>query len=130
MPSSQIELQAVLSLILEQKNLPLALKNIQLFIKQSGLSQFDTRIEEIASGDQLMKDYMLRGYRDDMRPQLYHSMLRQLYSIAFDVRVKQAVISGGYHGLAELSARHINLSDGDIQQKLEAYVQDLAMLSL
>ena len=112
MPSSQIELQAVLSLILEQKNLPLALKNIQLFLKQAGLSQFDTRIEEIASGYQLMKDYMLRGYQDDMRPQLYHSMLRQLYSIAFDVRVKQAVISGGYHGLAELSARHINLSDG------------------
>ena len=130
MPSSQIELQAILSLILEQKNLPLALKNIQLFLKQAGLSQFDTRIEEIASGYKLMKDYMLWGYQDDMRPQLYHSMLRQLYSIAFDVRVKQAVISGGYHGLAELSARHINLSDGEIQQKLEAYVQDLAMLSL
>ena len=124
------ELQPVWSQLLEQQNLPLALKTLRQFLNEKGIPQFDARLDDIMSSYQLMKDYMLRGYQDPMRPQLYHSMLQQLYAVAFDVRLRLAVIKGGYHGLAELSARRIDLSSEEVRLQLEGYVQDLAMLSL
>ena len=130
MQPTSLELQSVWSQILEQHNLPLALKTLRQFLNEKGIPQFDARLDEIMSSYQLMKDYMLRGYQDTMRPQLYHSMLQQLYAVAFDVRLRLAVIKGGYHGLAELSARRIELGSDEVRLQLEGYVQDLAMLSL
>lgn len=77
-----------------------------------------------------MKDYMLRGYQDPMRPQLYDTMLHQLYALVFDLRLHLAITKGGYHGYAELSARQIELSGEEVLQQFARYVQDLAMLSL
>ena len=61
------ELQPVWSQLLEQQNLPLALKTLRQFLNEKGIPQFDARLDDIMSSYQLMKEYMLRGYQDPMR---------------------------------------------------------------
>lgn len=130
MQAEQQAIYQLLSQIIDEQYLPYAVKSIEHLLQTKGITKFDTRLDEIKSSYQLMKDYMLRGYQDPMRPQLYDTMLHQLYALVFDLRLHLAITQGGYHGYAELSARQIELSGEEVLQQFARYVQDLAMLSL
>lgn len=124
------ELETVFSDIVVKKDLPSALKDIKIFFRFMGITQYDDRVEEIESRYNLMKDYMSRGYKDKMRESLYVDMLRKLYIVAFDSSNEVLISDGRYYFTASDNSAKINLNEEDISGRFEGYVQDLAMASL
>ena len=124
------QLEIVFSDIIVNKDLFSALKDIKVFFRANGVTQYDDRVEEVESGYNLMKDYMSRGYKDEMRESLYFDMLRKLYTVAFDSSNDVLVSNSRYYFTAEEKSSKINLNEEDISGKFEGYVQDMAMASL
>lgn len=124
------QLEIVFSDIIVNKDLFSALKDIKVFFRANGVTQYDDRVEEVESGYNLMKDYMSRGYKDEMRESLYLDMLRKLYTVAFDSSNDVLVSNSRYYFTAEEKSSKINLNEEDISGKFEGYVQDMAMASL
>jgi len=124
------KLETVFSDIVVKKDLPSALKDIKIFFKDMFITKFDDRVEEIESRYNLMKDYMSRGYKDEMRESLYVDMLRKLYTVAFDSSNEVLISDCRYYFTASDNSAKINLNEEDISGKFEGYVQDLAMASL
>ena len=91
MQAEQQAIYQLLSQIIDEQYLPYAVKSIEHLLQTKGITKFDARLDEIKSSYQLMKDYMLRGYQDPMRPQLYDTMLHQLYALVFDLRLHLAI---------------------------------------
>lgn len=94
------------------------------------LLNYDDRLEEVESGYNLMKDYMSRGYKDEMRESLYFDMLRKLYTVAFDSSKNIQIANGQYYSTAAENSSKINLNEEAISEKFEGYIQDMAMVSL
>jgi hypothetical protein len=124
------KLESALSDIIKNGNLISAIITLKELLKEKGLYEYDNRIEEIESSYNLMKDYMLRGYKDKMRASLYADMLRKLYIITYDLSKKLMIADGGFYSIAYNKSFMINLFEENISDKLEKYVQDLAMASL
>ncbi|MDN5554191.1 tetratricopeptide repeat protein [Prevotella sp.] len=124
------QLETVFSVIIVKRDLSSALKNLKEFFQFMNITQYDARVEEIESGYSLMKDYMSRGYKDEMRESLYVDMLRKLYTVAFDSSNDVLISNGSYNHSASERSGMINLNEEDISGTFERYVQDLAMASL
>lgn len=111
-------------------NLSQALRHLLEFIQNTHLTRFESAIEEISESYRLMKDFMLRGYQDDKRGEVYQSLLRRLFRLTCSVDLEYRVLSAGIYAVCKNHSSHIDTDNAHIQSKLEAYVQDLAMLSL
>ena len=125
-----VQLETVFSDIILNKDLSSALKNIKDFLAYRGITHYDDRLEEVESGYNLMKDYMSRGYKDEMRESLYFDMLRKLYTVAFDSSKNIQIANGQYYSTAAENSSKINLNEEAISEKFEGYIQDMAMISL
>lgn len=86
--------------------------------------------ENIDHSHRLMLDYMLRGYKDEQRAKLYMQLLRKLYALVADLEISWRCKNSHVYVQAFQRADHLNLSAGFIQEVLECFVGDVAMLSL
>lgn len=121
-------IDSLFSDIIIRKDLSLALNDIKDFVKFKGVTKYDNRLEDVESGYNLMKDYMSRGYKDEMRESLYFDMLRKLYTIAFDLSNDILISEGSYYFTSE--SRTLSLNEENISARLEGFVQEIAMASL
>ena len=119
-------------IILEERNLGAALRRIHAFLAdKQWLSSYANELEAIENDYQLMCDFMLRGFRDEKRTDLYDNLMRKTYRVACDLEL-QFAIRGANVSLREAgnTAGQQNLSPDSIRQRLEGFVQEAAMLSL
>lgn len=89
------------------------------------------RLNEIEDDYGRMRDFMLRGFRDEHRSELYHSLLKKAYRLTcdFQLRLLTGKPSGAFHD----ARRHVEMLNGsreDVRNMLESFVQNVAMLSI
>ncbi len=97
---------------------------VSAFSRFAGAGQLD----EIENDYVLMRDFMLKGYQDDRRPQLYHSLLCRLYRFLGDLELAYRRVNDASMTSRRLSEPPVDL-DGT-RRRLEAFVSDVALLSL
>ncbi len=124
------EIEEILRDIVNDCSLGNAIKHCRSFLKEKAVTVFDERVNDIDSQYSLLKDYMLRGYKDDKREELYREMLYKLYTVLFDVERHLQIKEDSYFTSAVLNSRSIDFQNEDFQNKLEGFVQEAAMLSL
>lgn len=107
-----------------------ALRAARRFVEDHHYDAQRTRLEEIEADYRLMCDFLLRGYPDAKREELYGQLFRRLYRLVRDIELD---------GLTAHDARlavHVQHRDGltfeteAIRRQLEAFVSDVAVSSL
>lgn len=115
--------------LVEDKNLGNSLRLIHGFIIQNNFPEFEGRYSEIESNYALMKDFMQKGYKDAERDKLYISLLQKSFCLYSDMltTLKKRNNSALNH-YSSLSV--VDKPLDAVKEKLEAFVQDTALLSL
>lgn len=117
--------------ILDRQDLGRALREIRAEISGDSIySSLEGEYEAVEKDYQLMRDYMLRGYKDPQIESVYRSLLRRacrLYGtmcLAEIAKKRPSYISAG------ISSGGLSLQSDDVRDELERFVQDVAMASL
>lgn len=113
------------------QNLPIAIVIERLGSLSDSYSAFAVeRLEEIKSNYDYMCDYMLKGYKDEHRNEVYQQLALQLYGLTADMML---ALRRKYDGavrqmLAGSDSQALNVDE--MRTKLESYVSDYAMTGL
>lgn len=94
------------------------------------VSDFQQRVEDVGTNYQLMKDYLLKGVKDQQQSKVYNQLLVRLFKLTQDIEMRLLTQTNGVFAQAFHHSRHADLQTDDIKSHLEGFVQDLAMLSL
>ena len=114
--------------IVSQRNLGLAIQQMRHLIESRQLTQFIEPLNEIQADHSRILEFMLSGFADPSRNQLYTALLRQLFRLRTEIIL---TLSRRTESLSSPSPYPIaQLSHDDLRSHLEAFVQDLALLSL
>ena len=124
------DLQRLRDVIVEDRNVPKALKLIHQYMIERHCVKFEAQWEEINGNYLLMKDYMHRGLKDPQFEDVYSSLLCDLYRLNSDLQLSVLVSTSSVYAKANGVAQSISLDDSTIKEKLEEFVQDVTMLSL
>lgn len=123
--------------ILVKRNLGAALSSCKLLLvekQEAGKGhlavQLFQRLEELEQDYSLMRDYMLRGYEDDSREQVYIQLLRKTYCLWVDLSLAILLDKDNNVYAEAYRKSYQELSTDDIRGKLEGFVQDMAMSGL
>uniref|UniRef100_A0AB33ITM7 Tetratricopeptide repeat protein n=1 Tax=Prevotella sp. GTC17254 TaxID=3236794 RepID=A0AB33ITM7_9BACT len=111
-------------------DLYLASRHLADFMRNAHLTRNESALDEICESYRLMKEFMLRGYQDAKRGEVYQSLLRRLFRLTCSVDLEYRMSIGGIYGIFKSHSLQLDNDSSSIQGKLEAYVQDLALLSL
>lgn len=127
------EINKIRKSLLVERNVGAAIRRLRAVLAEnsfvvSGLLR--QRFENLESDHQRMCDFMLNGYRDEQREEVYRSLLRRMADLLGDFELAELQATNGTLGTAAKS--HPDLTDDyeTVRQWLESYVQNLAMLSL
>lgn len=105
------------------------LKNVSAAMRHYSIAPTD-RYNDLKDSYQLMCDYMVKGYEDNHRQELYDQLVRRLYLIISDLTL-QAKLKFDQNAAFLLAKSGIVPLDIDsLREHLEAFVSDVAMLSL
>ena len=91
-----------------------------------GHGEFDS----IKSDYQLMVDYMGKGFPDSHRESLYKTLLQRLYRVTADLEISWRCKNVSAYANSFRVADHLNTSHDFVRTVLEAFVSDVALLSL
>lgn len=97
--------------------------------RYSFLSPSD-QLADIERDYRLMKDFLLQGYADPKREELYRQLLRRVYILSCEMDLTVALKTDGVYSSAQSVSRHINVTPENVRSQLENYVQDVAMAGL
>ena len=114
------------------RNLPGAMDAMEIFLS-THLHQIDKdRLFAIRSDFQLMADYWKRGYKDPQVTVLYENLLKRMYALYVQVELEQDVRSSTNVVLVHdrILDRIKGQSIKELQEQLEGFVSDVAMLEL
>lgn len=101
----------------------------QLYVQRPSLMGHG-EFEAIKTDYQLMVDFMGRGFSDSHRESLYSSLLQRLYRITADLEISWRCRNVSAYVNSFRVIDHLNTSHDFIRTVLEAFVSDIAMLSL
>ena len=116
--------------IRSERDLGKSLTALQPLMNQWNVPELTEEYEKIAGDYQLMKDFLLRGYSDPQRPQLYDSLLSRLYRITWNLELHIARCSNPTLAKAFNKANREFQGVDILRQKLEQYVEEYALVSL
>ena len=116
--------------IRSERDLGKSLTALQPLMNQWNVPELTEEYEKIAGDYQLMKDFLLRGYSDPQRPQLYDSLLSRLYRITWNIELHIARCSNPTLAKAFNKANREFQGVDILRQKLEQYVEEYALASL
>ncbi len=123
-------LNEVKHLIIKDKNISKAIALLHQYLsKNECFSQLE-RVEEIKKEYDLMKEYMLKGYVDQQRNQLYSSLLQRLYVITMNASIDVFKDKNLTPVTKEPSLGEDIFTFEEIEKTLTQFVQDVTMLSL
>lgn len=124
------ELQQIRNVITSEQNVGEALKSLRSFIKSDKLHAFDARISRIESDYELMKSYMRKGLNDPQFEEVYDRLLKALYVLNADVQLAVFLNENPSYQAAYMDVQSLDADLDAIKTRLEAFVQDIALLSL
>lgn len=124
------ELQQIRNVITSEQNVGEALKSLRSFIKSYKLHAFDARISRIESDYELMKSYMRKGLDDPQFEEVYDRLLLTLYVLNADVQLAVFLNENPSYQAAYMDVQSLDADFDAIKTRLEAFVQDIALLSL
>ena len=124
------ELQQIRNVITSEQNVGEALKSLRTFIKSYKLHAFDARISRIESDYELMKSYMRKGLNDPQFEEVYDRLLLTLYVLNADVQLAVFLNENPSYQAAYMDVQSLDADFDAIKTRLEAFVQDIALLSL
>lgn len=124
------ELQQIRNVITSEQNVGEALKSLRSFIKSDKLHAFDARIIRIESDYELMKSYMRKGLNDPQFEEVYDRLLKALYVLNADVQLAVFLNENPSYQAAYMDVQSLDADFDMIKKRLEAFVQDIALLSL
>lgn len=124
------ELQQIRNVITSEQNVGEALKSLRSFIKSDKLHAFDARISRIESDYELMKSYMRKGLNDPQFEEVYDRLLKALYVLNADVQLAVFLNETPSYQAAYMDVQSLDADFDAIKTRLEAFVQDIALLSL
>lgn len=124
------ELQQIRNVITSEENVGEALKSLRSFIKSYKLHAFDARISRIESDYELMKSYMRKGLNDPQFEEVYDRLLLTLYVLNADVQLAVFLNENPSYQAAYMDVQTLDADFDSIKTRLEAFVQDIALLSL
>lgn len=124
------ELQQIRNVITTEQNVGEALKSLRSFIKSDKLHAFDARISRIESDYELMKSYMRKGLNDPQFEEVYDRLLKALYVLNADVQLAVFLNENPSYQAAYMDVQSLDADLDAIKTRLEAFVQDIALLSL
>lgn len=130
MEYSDSELQQIRNIITSEQNVGEALKSLHSFIKSDKLHAFDARISRIESDYELMKSYMRKGLNDPQFEEVYDRLLNALYVLNADVQLAVFLNENPSYQAAYMDVQSLDADFDVIKKRLEAFVQDIALLSL
>lgn len=107
-----------------------AVRGVRALIDDVPNAQFKRRLEELENDYQLMRDFMLKGYKDDQRSTLYKRLVRNLSTLLSNMETDVKRTDNSHFASLVNAMRSVDLDCTSIQQHLVKYVQDVAMLSL
>jgi hypothetical protein len=90
-------LDKIESAILSDENVGKALRMLKQFMNEHPHLIVENQIEDIQNDYDLMKDFMLRGFKDPQRDNLYLGMLMKLYRILTDIKLILRTQTDGRH---------------------------------
>ena len=94
------------------------------------LASSQEQFEWIEEDYQRMLSFMLKGFDDPKRGELYDLLLCRLWQLLSDMDMANRKVSVGSYARAAERSRHQNTSPDFIKSVLESYVADAALLSL
>ena len=124
------DLQLIRDVITSEQNVGVALKTLRSFIKVCKLHAFDARISRIESDYELMKAYMRKGLNDPQFEEVYDRLLLTLYVLNADVQLAVFLNENPSYQAAYMDVQTLDADFDAIKTRLEAFVQDIALLSL
>ena len=124
------ELQQIRNVITSEENVGEALKSLLSFIKANKLHAFDARISRIENDYELMKSYMRKGLNDPQFEEVYDRLLKTLYVLNADVQLAVFLNENPSYQAAYMDVQSLDADFDVIKKRLEAFVQDIALLSL
>ena len=130
MEYSDSELQQIRNIITSEQNVGEALKSLRSFINANKLHAFDARISRIESDYELMKSYMRKGLNDPQFEEVYDRLLKTLYVLNADVQLAVFLNENPSYQAAYMDVQSLDADFDAIKTRLEAFVQDIALLSL
>lgn len=86
--------------------------------------------ERIGKDYAMMRDFLLRGFADPQREQLYDRLLHELYRIASNLKLSWRCKNVEAYAIAYQTDNQLNRSHDFLKTVLERYVSDEALLSL
>lgn len=87
------------------------------------------RYEDVKNDYRLMQDAMMRGLRDDKIDEVYADIMRKVYGAGLDVLIEEKVKRYSSFAYARVSAQQTEAHPDAVRTVLEAYVQDMAMMT-
>lgn len=105
-----------------------ALQRTRAFLATFSRFPGTAQLDEIENDYVLMRDFMLKGYQDDRRPQLYHGLVCRLFRLLCDVELAYRRVNDATMASRRQTDSQIDLDE--TRSRLEAFVSDVAMLSL
>ena len=122
---------SLMSDIWDNNDLGKAISKLLSIINENPFLSIDNDVDNINRDYSLMKDFMLQGYQDDKREELYNDLLRRTYRAACNTFLRLQIYKGnGIFTQANNRVNKLNISIDVMRQKMEAFVQDIAFLSL
>ena len=87
------------------------------------------RYEDVKNDYRLMQDAMMRGLRDDKIDEVYADIMKKVYGAGLDVLIEEKVKRYSSFAYARVSAQQTEAHPDAVRTVLEAYVQDMAMMT-
>ena len=112
------------------KDLGQALASIQPLLSQREYLSVHERIRKISDDYQYMLTYMRQGYPDPSRSEVYLSLLRRLDRVANEASLIMRALKDGRTGDFLSKATHEAMPFAAIEDQLEDFVSETALLGL
>lgn len=123
-----IHLNDIYRSLLQEQDLGQAMRQMLWFMDKHMLTRSDL-FNSVAEEYGLMQDYMLRGYEDAQREQVYQGLYLRLLTALHRMHTDYLVRSAAAFGLmSRLAGRRLEREE--VRRQLEGFVQETAMLSL
>lgn len=87
-------------------------------------------LTDIDNSYTLMRDFMLKGYKDDHRRELYAKLSRKLFRLMSDMRLSMRLRFDAPVAYFAKLPNTQQLNTDDLRSHLESFVSDMALLSL
>lgn len=100
------------------------------YLDEHHLALQQERLNAIEADYKRMQGFMLKGYEDSRRKQIYEDLLRRIYTLSVEAKMVVEYQKTTLYSVAQSHIANQNLSLENILPTCQRYVQDMAMLSL